>query len=180
MPGVMLRVPFWASREAWRPLVAMTDFSALYQKYAPDVFRFAMYLSGNRGEAEDITSETFVRVWTAPEPVAMATVKGYLLTIARNLFLQSLRKKSRMGPLDERMRDPQPGPQAVTESKAEYHAVMAALQQLPELDRAALLMHAFEGMPYAEIARALGISLPAVKMKIHRSRLALSRLEETK
>jgi RNA polymerase sigma-70 factor (ECF subfamily) len=51
---------------------------------------------------------------------------------------------------------------------------------LPELDRAALLMSAFEGMPYAEIARALGISLAAVKMKIHRSRLTLSRLEEPK
>ena len=66
----------------------MTDFGTLYTKYAPDVFRFAMYLSGNRSEAEDITSETFVRAWTAPEPIAMATVKGYLLTIARNLFLQ--------------------------------------------------------------------------------------------
>jgi DNA-directed RNA polymerase specialized sigma24 family protein len=47
---------------------------------------------------------------------------------------------------------------------------------LPEIDRTALLMHAFEGMPYAEIAQSLGISLPAVKMKIHRSRLTLSRL----
>ena len=43
----------------------MTDFTELYKKYAPDVFRFAMYLSGNRSEAEDITSETFVRAWTA-------------------------------------------------------------------------------------------------------------------
>jgi len=151
----------------------MTDFSALYAKYAADVFRFAMYLSGDRGEAEDITSETFVRAWTAPEPIAMATVKGYLLTIARNLFLQELRKKSRAVPLQDNLRDPHPGPEAETEKKAEYVAVMAGLQQLPELDRAALLMSAFEGMPYADIARALGISLPAVKMKIHRSRLAL-------
>jgi RNA polymerase sigma-70 factor (ECF subfamily) len=158
----------------------MTDFSALYKKYAPDVFRFAMYLSGNRGEAEDITSETFVRAWTAPEPIAMATVKGYLLTIARNLFLQELRKRSRAVPLDESFRDPRPGPEAETETKAEYCAVMAGLQQLPELDRAALLMSAFEGMPYGEIARSLGISLSAVKMKIHRSRLTLSRLEEPK
>jgi DNA-directed RNA polymerase specialized sigma24 family protein len=51
---------------------------------------------------------------------------------------------------------------------------------LPEIDRSALLMSAYEGMPYAEIAQALGISVPAVKMKIHRSRLALSRLEEVK
>jgi RNA polymerase sigma-70 factor (ECF subfamily) len=158
----------------------MTDFSALYAKYAPDVFRFAMYLSGNRSEAEDITSETFVRAWTAPEPIAMATVKGYLLTIARNLFLQDLRKRSRAVPLDGNLRDPHPGPHAEAEKKAEYVSVVAALQQLPELDRAALLMSAFEGMPYGEIARALGISLPAVKMKIHRSRLALSRLKEPK
>ncbi len=158
----------------------MTDFSALYAKYAPDVFRFAMYLSGNRSEAEDITSETFVRAWTAPEPIAMATVKGYLLTIARNLFLQDRRKRSRAVPLHDNLRDPHPGPEAETGKKAEYVAVMAALQQLPELDRAALLMSAFEGMPYGEIATALGISLAAVKMKIHRSRLALSRLEEPK
>ena len=158
----------------------MTDFNALYKKYAPDVFRFTMYLSGNRSEAEDITSETFVRAWTAPEPIVMATVKGYLLTIARNLFLQELRKRSRAVQLDESIRDPHPGPEAETEKKAEYCATIARLQRLPELDRSALLMSAFEGMPYAEIARALGISLPAVKMKIHRSRLTLSRLEESK
>lgn len=158
----------------------MTDFSALYAKYASDVFRFAMYLSGNRAEAEDITSETFVRAWAAPGPIAMATVKGYLLTIARNLFLQELRKRSHAVPLDENLRDPHPGPDEQTETKAQYVAAITRLQQLPEIDRAALLMSAFEGMSYAEIARALGISLPAVKMKIHRSRLALSRLEESK
>src|ERR1700693_6583661 len=85
----------------------MTGFSALYKKYAPDVYHFALYLSGERGEAEDITSETFVRAWTSPEPIEMATVKGYLFTIARNLFLQGLRKKSRHVPLDDDLRDRQ-------------------------------------------------------------------------
>jgi len=158
----------------------VTDFEALYKKYAPDVFRFAMYLSGSRSEAEDITSETFVRAWTAPDAIVMASVKGYLLTIARNLFLQGLRKWSRALPLDERLRDPHPGPEAQAETNASYAAMMAALQELPEVDRTALLMSAVEGLPYGEIARALGISLPAVKMKIHRSRLKLSRLEESK
>ena len=158
----------------------MTDFSVLYAKYAPDVFRFAMYLSGNPAEAEDITSETFVRAWAAPGPIALATVKGYLLAIARNLFLQELRKRSYAVSLNEDICDPHPGPDAQTEKKAEYVAVIARLQRLPESDRAALLMSAFEGIPYAEIARTLGISLAAVKMKIHRSRLALSRLEGPK
>jgi RNA polymerase sigma-70 factor (ECF subfamily) len=151
----------------------MTGFSELYKKHAPDVYHFALYLSGERGEAQDITSETFVRAWTAPEPVRMATVKGYLFTIARNLFLQGLRKKSRQVELDEHLRDPQPSPYAQAEQKEELQAVLAGLQKLPEIDRAALLMRAFDEMPYEEIARALGISLASVKVKIHRARLAL-------
>src|SRR3984893_15039216 len=108
----------------------MTGFSALYKKYAPDVYHFALYLSGKSGDAEDITSETFVRVWASSEPIRMATVKGYLFTIARNLFLQGLRKKSRDVALDEELRDPQASPYEQAAQKAEVLAVLAGLQQL--------------------------------------------------
>ncbi len=156
----------------------MTDFSALYRKHAPDVFRFALYLCGERSEAEDITAETFVRVWASPERIEMATVKGYLFTIARNLFLQGLRKKPRQVELDldREPEDGQASPQARAEGKAELRAVVAGMQKLPEVDRAVLLMRAFDGMPYEEIARALDISLGAAKVKVHRARLALSGL----
>ena len=156
----------------------MIELDALYRKYAPDVFRFALYLSGNRAEAEDITSETFVRAWTSPEPVRMATVKGYLFTIARNMFLQGLRRKSRHVALDEQLKDPRSGPGADREDNARLEATLAEMQKLPEIDRAALLMRAFEEMPYEEIARCLGISLASVKVKIHRARLALSGLRD--
>ena len=156
----------------------MTDFSSLYKKYAPDVHRFALYLSSERGEADDITSETFVRAWTSPEPIVMATVKGYLFTIARNLFLQGLRKKSRHVALDDDLRDPQAGPYRQAEQKQKLDSVMAELQTLPEASRAALLMRAVDGMAYEEIAQVLGISLAAVKVKIHRARLALAGLRD--
>ena len=65
----------------------MTGFHDLYESYSQDVYRFALYLSGDPAVADDITSETFVRVWSSPEPIRLATVKGYLLTIARNLWL---------------------------------------------------------------------------------------------
>ncbi len=156
----------------------MTDFSSLYKKHAPDVYRFALYLSGERGEAEDITSETFVRAWTSPGPIEMATVKSYLFTIARNLFLQGLRKKSRHVALDDELRDPQAGPYAQAEQKEKLHSVMTELQRLPEASRSALLMRAVDGMAYEEIAQVLGISLAAVKVKIHRARLALAGLRD--
>ncbi|MGC2110736.1 MAG: RNA polymerase sigma factor [Candidatus Korobacteraceae bacterium] len=117
----------------------MTDFSTLYKKYAPDVFRFALYLSGDRSQAEDITSETFVRVWTSPEAIEVATVKGYLFTIARNLFLHGLRRKSRHGQLDTELPNLQASPYLQAEQKEELQLVMAKLQELPEIDRAALL-----------------------------------------
>ena len=156
----------------------MTDFSSLYRKYAPDVYRFALYLSNERGEAEDITSETFVRAWTSPEPIEMATVKGYLFTIARNLFLQGLRKKSRHAPLDDDLRDRQASPYTRAEQNEKLDSVLAELQRLPEASRIALLMHAMDGMPYEEIARVLDISLAAVKVKIYRARLALAGIRD--
>jgi RNA polymerase sigma-70 factor, ECF subfamily len=152
----------------------MTGFAELYEKYAPDVYRFSLYLSGQRSDAEDITSETFVRAWASAEPIRTATVRGYLFTIARNLFLQGIRKKSRQVSLDEDLRDPQASPYAQAEQKSELRAVLAEMQKLPEIDRAALLMRAFDEMPYEDIARSLGISLAAVKVKIHRARFALA------
>lgn len=152
----------------------MNDFSTLYKKYAPDVFRFALYLSGDRSQAEDITSETFVRVWTSPEPIELATVKGYLFTIARNLFLHGLRKQSRHVQLDGELLDPQASPHVQAEQKEEFRALLAGLQELPEIDRTALLMRALDSMPYEEISRALRISIASAKVKIHRARLALA------
>jgi RNA polymerase sigma-70 factor (ECF subfamily) len=152
----------------------MTDFSSLYKKYAPDIFRFALYLSGNRSQAEDITSETFVRVWTSPERIKVATVRGYLFAIARNLFLQGLRRSSRHDQLDNELADPRPSPHLQAEQKEEFRALLTGLQELPEIDRAALLMRALDDMPYEEISRALGISLASAKVKIHRARLALA------
>jgi RNA polymerase sigma-70 factor (ECF subfamily) len=152
----------------------MSDFSALYKLYAPDVHRFALYLSGQRADAEDITAETFARVWASPEPIVTATVKGYLFTIARHLFLHGLRNKSRHDAIDEDVADPRLDPAEQAEQGAQLESVLRKLQTLPEGSRSALLMYAVEGMTYEEIARVLGISLAAVKVKIHRARIALA------
>ena len=156
----------------------MTGFEELYRRHAPDVFRFALYLSGDRSEAEDITSETFVRAWTSSERIRTATVKGYLFTIARNLFLQGLRRSSRHVAIPETLPDPGAGPEARAERESRLAAALRALQRLPEIDRAALLMRAADEMRYEEIARALGLSLAAVKVRIHRARVALRELDE--
>ena len=66
----------------------MLDFEALYESYAPQVYRFAFWLAGNSPDAQDITSETFIRAWVNMSTIRTETLKAYLSTIARNLFLE--------------------------------------------------------------------------------------------
>jgi len=152
------------------------DFETLYERHAGAVFRFALSLSGDRAVAEDITSETFVRVWTARARVDLTTVAGYLLTIARHLYLQGVSRERRRGPLAHEPADEHPGPYASAEGRAELDAVIADLQTLSEPDRAAVLMRAEEQLSYEEIAAALRITVGAAKVKVHRARLKLAEL----
>jgi len=148
------------------------DFSDLYKKYSTDVFRFALYLSGNRADAEDIASETFVRAFASSDQIEMATVKAYLFAIARNLFLMGVRR-GRSSPLPDGLRDSQPSAHDLVAHKEELAGVLAKLQELPEIDRTALLLRTLHGLPYEEIAGILKISTVAARVKVHRARAAL-------
>jgi RNA polymerase sigma-70 factor (ECF subfamily) len=156
----------------------MTEFEALYRRYAPDVFRFSYCLCGERAAAEDITSETFVRAWNASGPIRASTAKAYLFAIARNCYLQSLRRRASRGglaaELDENLPDPAAGPEVRAAGRSELHCVLQALRALPETDRAVILLRAQEELSYEEIAQATGLSLAAVKVKLHRGRLRLA------
>ena len=156
----------------------MTDFEDLYQRYARDVYRFALYLCGNKALAEDIASETFVRVWTVRDAIRTESVKAYLFTIARNLHADGRRREARHVAIPEVLLDPSPGPEVEASDRQALEAVLLALQQIPEVDRAALLMRAQDSLPYEEIARSLGLSVSAAKVKVHRARLRLAELRD--
>ena len=151
----------------------MTDFHDLYIRYAGDIYRFALFLCGDAAEAEDITAETFVRALTGKAPLVSATVKGYLLTIARNLHLEFAQRRKRLSELPQELPDSSPNLEHVVSQKTELEAVQEYLQMFPEVDRTALLLRA-EGVPYDEIANALNISLASAKVKVHRLRLKLA------
>jgi RNA polymerase sigma-70 factor (ECF subfamily) len=149
----------------------MTAFEELYEKYAKDLYRFALYLCGNHAEAEDLTSEAFVRAWNTGGEIRAATAKSYLFTIVRNCFLNQRTRKSKHDQLDDNLADPAAGPSAATERKDELDW---ALQELSEVDRTILLLRVQEEMSYQEIADTVGLSMAAVKVRIHRARTTLS------
>jgi RNA polymerase sigma-70 factor, ECF subfamily len=153
--------------------IMMTDIENLYERYAGDVRRFALYLCGDVVMADEIASDTFVRAWMAAGRIRQPTVKSYLFTIARNVYTDLLRRAARHTQLGENMPDTRISAQTQMEQSAEVRAVLAALQQLPEMDRTVLLMRALDEMPYEEIAETLGIPVVTAKVKVHRARLKL-------
>lgn len=146
----------------------MTSFAEVYGTYAKDVFNFALHLTRNSADAEDLTAETFARLWTARN-VRLATVKGYLFAIARNLHIEQYRRHRPTEEVTEAV-DGASSPEAIVVGRDQAARLWKVIQTMPEVDRSALLMRA-DGLPYDEIARILGISLSNVKVKIHRARV---------
>jgi RNA polymerase sigma-70 factor (ECF subfamily) len=155
-------------------------FHELYSRYADDVYRFAYWLTGNPHDAKDITSETFVRAWTAPEEPRTESVKAYLFTIARNLHRKQWRRQSRLEDLDEAMPDQAVQPDQAAIDHDEFRRTMEAVHALPEIDRIVLLLRAEEGLSYEDIAGATGLTVVASRIKVFRARAKLAELLKPK
>lgn len=152
----------------------MDDLETLYRRHAPAVLRFAWGLCGDRSRAEDLVSETFVRLLTRVPRIRTGTALAYLLAIARNAFLDGARSGRREVPLPDDLRAPGRDPADRMDDATRLRAVMEALRALPEGERAALLLRVDHGLPYEEIAAVLGISLTAAKVRVHRARKRLA------
>ena len=84
-----------------------------------------------------------------------------------------LRRKQNDVILEDIHPDPAPGPDRQIESRLELQRVKEILQTMPEPDRTAFILRVQHELPYAEIARVLGLSLTAAKVKVHRARKKL-------
>ena len=152
----------------------MNELETLYRTHASAVLRFAWGLCGDRSQAEDIVSETFVRILTRAPRIETCTALAYLLTIARNIYLSGQRRRRREVALPEDL--PAPGQDAADRLHSEDRlaATLQALRGLPEGERAALLLRVDHELPYEEIAVTLRISVGAAKVRVHRARVHLA------
>jgi RNA polymerase sigma-70 factor, ECF subfamily len=151
----------------------MLTLQELYEAYSKDIYRFAYWLCGNSADAEDITSETFVRAWFNYDSTKMETLKAYLMKIARNIYLEMLRKNQDHAPLEDHLPDHQTNMEIKIQLQSELKHIWSFLQTLNEDDRTAFVLRVDHDMSYAEIARVLKISETAAKVKVHRVRRKL-------
>lgn len=108
------------------------SFQGLYEQHARDVFRYALALTGRIEDAEDLKSEAFLRIWEAGSGIRELTVRGCLVAIVRNLHRTAWRRARRLASVPA---EAAAAPAADPLVAVELGRVLAALNQLPALDR---------------------------------------------
>jgi RNA polymerase sigma-70 factor (ECF subfamily) len=149
-------------------------FEKLYREHASAVFRFAWGLCGDRASAEDLVSETFVRILTRAPRIETRTALAYLLAVARNVHLSGWRRRRREVPLEPDLAAPETDWARRMDERDDLDRVLKSLGTLTEGERAALLLRVEHELPYDEIAAVLGVSASAAKVRVHRARLRLA------
>jgi RNA polymerase sigma-70 factor (ECF subfamily) len=152
-----------------------TDGAAeLFERYAPSLLRFCDRMLSDRASAEEVTQEVFVKVISrAHQYDGRAGVASWLFAIAANACRDRRRRDRRANvvPLDgiAEPRAKGEGVESTLVHAERRRAVREALAELSEEQREALVLARYHGMPYAEIAATLGISVGAVKTRIFRA-----------
>jgi RNA polymerase sigma-70 factor, ECF subfamily len=156
----------------------MPSWDELVRQHADRVYRLAYRLSGNQQDAEDLTQETFIRVFRSVQNYQPGTFEGWLHRITTNLFLDMVRRRTRIRmealPEDyDRVPADEPDPQQIYHDARLGPDLQAALDSLPPEFRAAVVLCDVEGLSYEEIGATLGVKLGTVRSRIHRGRQAL-------
>jgi RNA polymerase sigma-70 factor (ECF subfamily) len=155
-------------------------FELLVRRHQPVVYRVALRLLGTEADAHDATQETFVRAWRAlPRFEARSALSTWLYRIATRCALDLIGARRPSEQLPDATPAPPGGtdPAHAAEQRERLRAITDAIAKLPVDQRAAFVLREFEGLSYDEVAQVLETTVPAVKGRIHRARLAV--LKET-
>lgn len=151
---------------------------ALLTQLSPAIHRFSMTLCRNPGEAEDVEQDTLLSVAShLTNFEGRSSLTSWVFALARSACNRRRRGKKNQPTLGEEalstLQDEGPSPEQATEQEQMTRALSAALSVLPEDYRDAIHLRDIEGLSAQEAAEALGISVDALKSRLHRARSAL-------
>ena len=156
----------------------------LIERFLPFVFRFLVRMVGNQQLAEDLSQETFIKVWQNLSRFHLnQSFKTWTLSIARNVAIDYLRKKQAipfsnlenedLPDFGETIADPQALPSDLLLKNDLAQELSQALATLPPKTRSIILLHDTEGLTFQEIADGLQESINTVKSRYRRGVQAL-------
>ena len=152
-------------------------------EYVDGLYSYALVLSRDRTEAEDLVQETCLRAIRAMGSLRPdSNAKGWLVTILRNIWFNQLRQRRTVREVVEldlhvdganRAEDSRKDPHATYVSNIEQEQVRAAIQQLPVEFREIIILREYEELSYQEIAAVLECPLVTVMSRLARARSKL-------
>jgi RNA polymerase sigma factor (sigma-70 family) len=151
-------------------------FTRLFERYAGILFALAKRRLGSDDDARDVVQQTLLQLHRARKDFRPgARLRPWLFTIAMNLVREQYRKRSRRREQSLETTThlpPEPSANSEVEDDQEHKGradrIRAALQTLPPQQREVIELHWFEESPYEEIARIVGASVAAVRVRAHR------------
>ncbi|HEY4026763.1 MAG TPA: sigma-70 family RNA polymerase sigma factor [Candidatus Dormibacteraeota bacterium] len=160
-----------------------SGFEAIVHAYQHPLYAFALAMSGEPADAEEVAQDTFVRAHTAlrrypPDRIRELKLNAWLHQIALNVVRNRVRRRSlRLVPMESDMpvADASPGPEARALSRAALRELANLVSGLPEQQRSAVVLRCVQGMTYSEAATQLGQPEGTVKSNVHRGLQALRR-----
>ncbi len=149
----------------------------MFDRHNHRLYLYCLQFARNEQQAEDLTQEMWERVIRLRnnERTTVQNPLGLLLTIARNLCLDNIRRERRHADLDELPESNHPIAQVPELSHME-ELVILALPHLPVAQREVLVLHAYSGYRFDEIAEMLGEPVGAVRTRAWRARAHLGRI----
>jgi RNA polymerase sigma-70 factor (ECF subfamily) len=146
----------------------------LYDEHAPALWRYVVWLTGDRYFAEDVVQETLVRAWRRPQVLDQSeqSARSWLFTVARNLVIDDRRSAHSRHEITSD-RPPERATGDGTDALLDSWLVADALSALSVEHRAVVVHSYYRGESMAEIARALDIPEGTVKSRLHYALRAL-------
>jgi RNA polymerase sigma-70 factor (ECF subfamily) len=162
-------------------------FDALFRAYEKRVYNLAYRLSGSYDEANDISMDAFLRVYQALRLFrGEANFSTWLFRIVTNVYLdRRKRMKNKMhlsleeyieleeNSVARQVEDPAPTPDRQAERRERNEIIQKAVSELPDYQRAMIVLYHTEGLSYEEIAEAMDLPIGTVKSRLNRARLVL-------
>jgi RNA polymerase sigma-70 factor (ECF subfamily) len=145
-------------------------FGELYARYSGTVYAYCLRVMGDREKAHDVFQDTFLNFFqSSRRHEKLDNVKGYLLTISRNLCLNEKKRAfSQSLEFDESLYNP--GISRDAERSEMMQLIAMALELLPADMREAFVLREYQGLSYNEITVVLDIKLETAKVRVFRAR----------
>ncbi len=145
-------------------------FDALFDRYAPRLYRFFQRSFGARAVAEDLLQTTLLKLHSARRTYRMGMpLKPWLFTVAARVRLDEWRRRMRKDVKEDDLDEEIAAPAKEGIDKQAQETVRAAVTALPEAQRTVVQLHYFEGLSFKEIGDILACSEGAVKLRAHRA-----------